>query len=373
MRPICAHAILALVAAAGLAGCSPEERPPAEAKPAVKGESIVFPAASAALQRIAVEKVEPPMDRDRVIPGRLTWDEERTVRVFSPFAGRVTRLVARPGDRVAQGQPLAEMMSPDFGLAQAEARKAQADLQLSTQALQRLKELHGAGVAAAKDLQQAEADHARAKAEADRTQARLAGYGAVADASTFVLRSPVAGVVVERALNPGQELRPDQGGPPLFVISDPSHLWVILDANEADLPLLKPGMPLVVTSTQFPDDSFGGELKQLSDFVDATARTVKIRGEVPNRDRRLKAEMFVSARLRIPKGAAPMVSAKAIYISGARRFAFVRTGGNTFTRRPVRVGPEVEGRVPVYQGLEVGEEVASTGNLFLQQMLSAKS
>jgi cobalt-zinc-cadmium efflux system membrane fusion protein len=173
-------------------------------------------------------------------------------------------------------------------------------------------------------------------------------------------------------LNPGQELRPDQPGNPLFVVTDPMRLWVSLDANEADLRFLKVGMPMFVTSNQFPEDAFAGTLKQLSDFVDPVARTIKLRGEVPNPDRTLKGEMFVSARLRLPKGDVPTVSAKAVYLEGVRRFVFVRgEGATSFTRRAVRVGPEVDGRVPVYSGLQLGEDVVVSGNLFLQQMLAS--
>jgi cobalt-zinc-cadmium efflux system membrane fusion protein len=364
-------AVCVLLALFLLTGCGPKETAASESKPSVRGQTVEFPDKSPAAGRLATERVEAPTERDLVLPGRLMWDEERTVRIFPPFGGRVTRLLARVGDRVGVGQPLVELMSPDLGQAQAEARKAQVDLQLATQALARQRDLHEHGVASAKDLQQAEAEHARARAEADRALGKLSGYGQpVAGEPRFVLKSPVAGVVVERNLNPGQELRPDQPGNPLFVVTDPMRLWVSLDANEADLRFLKAGMPIFVTSNQFPEDAFAGTLKQLSDFVDPVARTIKLRGEVPNPDRTLKAEMFVSARLRLPRGDVPTVSAKAVYLEGVRRFVFVRDGAS-FTRRAVRVGPEVDGRVPVFSGLQLGEDVVVSGNLFLQQMLAS--
>jgi cobalt-zinc-cadmium efflux system membrane fusion protein len=366
-------AVCVLLALFLLTGCGPKAATAGESKPSVRGQTVDFPDKSPAARRLVTERVEAPTERDLVLPGRLTWDEERTVRIFPPFGGRVTRLLARVGDRVVVGQPLVELMSPDLGQAQAEARKAQVDLQLATQALARQRELHQHGVASAKDLQQAEAEHARARAETDRALGKLSAYGQpVAGEPRFILKSPVAGVVVERNLNPGQELRPDQPGNPLFVVTDPMRLWVSLDANEADLRFLKVGMPMFVTSNQFPEDAFAGTLKQLSDFVDPVARTIKLRGEVPNPDRTLKGEMFVSARLRLPKGDVPTVSAKAVYLEGVRRFVFVRgEGATSFTRRAVRVGPEVDGRVPVYSGLQLGEDVVVSGNLFLQQMLAS--
>jgi membrane fusion protein, heavy metal efflux system len=365
-------AICVLVALFLLTSCGAKGASEPEAHPTVQGQSIVFPKASPAVARLAVEKVEAPIERDLVLPARLTWDEERTVRVFPPFAGRVTRLLAKVGDHVAMGQPLAEMISPDFGQAQADARKAQADLALATQALGRQNELHEHGVASAKDLQQAIADSARASAEAERAVGRLSAYGHGAGIDNrFVLKSPMAGTVVDRNLNPGQELRPDQPGSPLFVITDPTHLWVIVDANESDLGSLKVGMPLVITSNQFPDDAFAGALTQLSDFVDPLSRTLKVRGTVPNPQRILKGEMFVSARVKVPKADVPTVDSRAVYLSGVRRYVFVRSAGDTFTRRAVRVGREVDGRMPVLAGLQEGEEAVVAGNLFLDQIISS--
>ncbi len=357
-----------------LTACSKADAPASEPRPAVKGESIVFNPQSPAVQRLAVERVQPPVEREAVIPGRLTWNEERTVRIFTPFAGRVTRLIANVGDVVKAGQPLAEMTSSDFSQAQADARKAQSDAALARKALGRQRELHAHGVVALKDLQQAEADDTRARVEAERASSRLTTYGQAAESNgRFVLKSPMAGTVVERNLNPGQELRPDQPGVPQFVATDPTRLWITLDASESDLRSLKPGMLLVVTSNQFVEETFPGELRQIADFVDPVSRTVKLRGDVPNKDRKLKAEMFVSARVRLEKDQYPTVSAKAVYLEGVRRFVFVREAAGTFARRAVRVGSEVDGRMPAYGGLKEGDEVVIAGNLFLQQILASVS
>jgi cobalt-zinc-cadmium efflux system membrane fusion protein len=373
---ICAlvFAVCVLAALLLLTGCNHSNGAVVEQKAEVKGQTVVFPATAPAVQRLAVERVASPTERALSLPGRLTWDEDRTVRVFPPFAGRVTRIIARIGETVAAGASLAELASPDFGQAQSEARKAKADLELAEKSLARMRELQSAGVAAAKELQQAEADHAKARAEADRALGRLAAYGhAMASESTFILKSPMAGVVVERNLNPGQELRPDQPGAPLFVVTDPRHLWVSLDASEGDLQDLKPGLLLVLSSTQFPDATFAGELRQVADFVDPTSRTVKLRGNVPNNDRQLKAEMFVTARLTLPRSAAPTVNARAVYLVGVTHYVFVRSAGSTYTRKRVRVGPEIDGRMAVLSGLQEGEEVVVAGNLFLEQMLGSST
>ncbi|HEX4332999.1 MAG TPA: efflux RND transporter periplasmic adaptor subunit [Usitatibacter sp.] len=365
-------AVCVLLALLLLTGCGPRDELADEGKTAIHGDSITFANGSAAPQRLMVERVEAPVEHELALPARLTWDEERTVRVFPPFAGRVVRIVARPGDRVAVGAPLAELISPDFGQAQADARKAQADLEVSTRSLERERELAAHGVASAKDLEQAQGEARKAQAEADRALGRVNAYGhGVAGDNRFVLRSPTAGVVVERNLNPGQELRPDQPGSPLFVITDPTHLWIAIDAGEGDAAGMKPGTALTVMSTQFPDVAFPGELVQISDFIDPTTRTLKLRGAVPNKERQLKGEMFVTARIRVPKGQLPTVASRAVFLSGASNYVFVRTAAYTFTRHAVRVGRESDGRRPVLAGLREGDEVVVGGNLFLDQLLAS--
>src|SRR5262249_21883955 len=153
--------------------------------------------------------------------GRLTWDEDATVRVFSPFAGRVVRVLSDQGNRVATGDRLALIAAPDFGQAQADARRASTDLGLAERTLARQRDLLAHGVVAQKDVEGAEADMARARAEHERAIARLSSYSDETTSvdQSFALRAPLGGEIVERNITPGQEVRPDQmlaNAPQLF-------------------------------------------------------------------------------------------------------------------------------------------------------------
>ena len=366
--------LLSALLACCLGACEKNKEAPAENSAKITGVTITFPADSPQLKNIQTIKVEAPQQRELQVPGRLVWDEDRTVRIFTPFAGRVTRIIAKVGDRVNAGQAIAELTSPDFGQAQADARKAHADLAAKTAQLARLKELTDAGVAAGKDLQQATSDQQSADAEFRRATARLSLFGDVSKVDQrFVLKSPITGVVVERTVNPGQELRPDQPTAPQFVVTDPTSLWVQLDANEADLKNLNAGTTFFLTTSQYPDDTFAAELRQVADFIDPVTRSLKLRGAVTNADRRLKAEMFVTARILLPKGDSPMVADKAVFLDGVRSFVFVKTAPGSFTRRSVRVGSSYGSALPVLAGLKEGEEAVVSGALYLQQMLVAAS
>src|SRR5207302_7105765 len=138
-------------------------------------------------------------------------------------------------------------------------------------------------------LQAAEADLSRAASEKQRTEARLALYGNTTNSidQLFMLKTPLDGIVVEKNINPGQEVRSDQmlaNAPqffsPLFVVTDPSRLWVLLDVSDKDLPRVRRGEPILVHAQAFPDRVFQGTIDVISDSLDPTTRTVKVRASV---------------------------------------------------------------------------------------------
>lgn len=306
------------------------------------------------------------------LPGRLVWDEDQTVRVFSPFSGRVSKIVAQLGDHVATGAPLALLNSPDYGAAQADFQKAVANRVLTEHAVQRAHDLFAHGVVAQKDVEQAEADVAAANAEAQRTERVLRTFNDSGDSVTqlLTLRSPINGVVVERAINPGQEIRPDQTNAAPFVITNPNSLWIQLDARETDLSQLKQGAKFTFRVATYPNDTFDGTIIRVADFVDPVTRTIKVLGQVDNHDRRLKGEMFATATLTISDTPQPEALASAVLLLGDKHYVFVRKG-DVFERREVTVGNEQAGRVTILSGLKPSDLVVTDGALYLQTLLQS--
>ena len=347
--------------------------PAAGDEPTIDGETVTLSAAAAKAGGIATAPATPAPAASLSLPGRLVWDEDHTVRVSSPFSGRVTAIEAQPGATVSAGQTLAWLSSADYGTAQAEAHKANAALALAAKAAARSRDLLEHGVIAEKDAEQATADLAAAQAEAQRAEARLKLFGdrAAGVDQRYRLASPIAGTVVEKTLNPGQEVSADAGGAPLFVITDPTQLWVQLDEPEAALAAITPGLTLDLESPVYPGEHFQAELAQVSDFVDPVTRTLKLRGRVANPQRRLKAEMYVTARLNLPQPANPPLSvpASAVFLSGERELVFVAGPDHHYTRRSVKIGPPRDGNVTVLEGLKPDEQVVIAGNLFLQQLM----
>jgi cobalt-zinc-cadmium efflux system membrane fusion protein len=358
-----------------LAGCNNEAQKIAAPQPRIDGQAVVFPAGSPQTAALLTEAIEPRREALLRFNGRLVWDEDRTVRVFSPFGGRVLAIAAKLGEPVRAGQTLALIEAPELGLAQSEARKAEQDEALAQKNLARVTELLEAGVAPAKELQAAQAEAARAAAERERTRARMRLYGKAGGTVDlrFALASPIAGVVVERNVNPGQELRPDaQGDKGLFVVSDPTHLWFVLDVGEGDIGAVKAGAEVRISATMLGEDTITGRITNVADFVDPQTRTVKVRGTVDNPGRRVKAEMFVTAELKVPSARGFVVSSKAVYLRGEQSYVFVDAGGGRYVRKPVRLGPFSNGHVVVLEGLAADEKVVVDGSLLLERLLASR-
>jgi len=270
---------------------------------------------------------------------------------------------------VQPGTVLARIVSPEFGAAQADAAKARADTELTKKVLARQRELLEAGIAPRKDVEQAEADAQRAAAELARAQARVAMYGGGAGVDQqLALRASLPGLVVERNLNPGQELRPDQQGPgvpALFVVSDPRSLWVQIDAREAEAVTLRPGAAFTLVVPALGERVFAGKVTAVAAAIDPGTRTVRVRGVVANPDRLLRAEMLATARIERSAGTGVLVPASAVSLRGASHVVFVQTEPGTFEQREVRLGWQGPKQAVVAGGLEVGERVVSDNLLLL--------
>ena len=364
-------AALALAALTLLGACQDKAEPVAAAPmPIIQNKQLRYPAGHPQLPLLVSTAATQAQSMAIELPAKLVWNEEKTQRVYAAFSGRVTRISADVGQTVRAGQVLAELASPEFGAAQADTSRAQADATLAKQALQRQRELFDAGVVARKDLEQAEAEAARAQAEVSRALARTSLYGSSAGVNQQLgLRSDMAGVVVERNLNPGQEVRPDGATAPLFVVSDPSVLWLQIDAQEADVSDLRPGAKIQLQVPTLPDQKWQATITAVTDQIDPNTRTIKIRATVANPQRLLKNEMLAKVRYQRQVGNSIEVPATAVFLRGNQHYVFVQSQAGIFEPRDVKVSYEGAQRVLLSAGLKEGEQVVSQNGLLLAREL----
>jgi cobalt-zinc-cadmium efflux system membrane fusion protein len=362
--------LISLMVLVVLTACTEAPTPKAaEPQPIMQGKQLRFPAGNAQLALLKTTAATKAVSITVDLPAHLVWNEERTQRIYAPLAGRVDSIRADLGQAVAPGATLLSLSSPEFGLAQADAAKALADVQLSEKALRRQRDLFDAGIVARKDLEQVEADALRARAEADRASAKTRLYGGSHTVNQQLsLTSGIRGVVVERNVNPRQEVRPDQSGPgvpALFVVSDPSQLWVQIDAREADIAAMRPGASFDLSIPSLPGQKFAGKVVAAADFLDPVARTIKVRGVVANPNRLLKSEMLGTAQIQRPLGTGVLVPASGVFLRGTTHWVFLQSAPGTFEPKEVTVGHEGAKETFVTQGLSAGDVVVSENGLLL--------
>jgi cobalt-zinc-cadmium efflux system membrane fusion protein len=345
----------------------------APSPPILQNNQIRYPADHPQLALLNDETVTLADNLRVELPAKLVWNEERTQRIYPAFSGRVVGIHVDLGQAVQVGTRLAQLASPEFGVAQADAARAQADLSLAQKQLRRQQELFEVGVLARKDLEQSQADEARAQAEWARAHSRVRLYSAAAGVDqNLSLQSGIHGVVVERNINPGQELRADQSGPgtpPLFVITDPQQLWVQIDAREIDLPSLKPGRDIRIKVPTLPDASFTAQISAVADYIDPSTRTIKVRAVVPNPQRLLKGEMLATAHFERSFTDTVRVAASAVFLRGTQHMVFVQVTPGVFEPRSIVVLHEGPHEVLVGEGLKAGERVVVQNGLLLAREL----
>jgi len=156
---------------------------------------------------------------------------------------------------------------------------------------------------------------------------------------------------------------------PLFVVTDPSRLWIQIDATEVDLPYLRRGCRLTFTTRAFPDQVFTGLVDTVAEFMDPATRTVKVRGSVDNSRLFLKAEMFVSVSLPGQAVSGASVPARAVFLKGEKHYVFIEDQPGRFKRQEVTTGPEQDGVVLVVAGIQPGQRVVTDGCVLLDQIL----
>ena len=350
-----------------LASCTEQtETPKAPSSPVYQRGGLHYPEQHPQLKLLALSPVRQAQVEKIELPARLVWNDEKTQRVYSAFSGRVGIISVDLGQQVSTGQVLAKLSSPEFGAAQSEAQRAQADLSLARQTNERQQKLFEIGVIARKELDQSNAELKRNEAAFELAQNRIKIYeNPSAINLELALRAALNGVVVERNINPSQELRPDLNQAPLFVISDPTSLWLQIDAQERDLASLSPGSAIDVKVSALGDRVYPARLSVVGEQIDPVTRSIKLRAIVSNLDRSLKSEMLAKAVYQKQSKGLLEVPSAAVFLRGKQHAVFVAVSSASFELREVDVAELGTDRTLIRTGLQEGEQVVTQNALLL--------
>jgi membrane fusion protein, heavy metal efflux system len=339
--------------------------------------------------QLSAVKVEPVGERDfptdKEAVGSIDFDEEMSVQVFTPYAGRIIGLFASVGDDVEKGQTLFTIDSPDLLQAESTLIAAAGVLQMTTRNLARLKELYTTRAVSQRDLDQgtSEQQTAEGNLRAARDTVRLFGKTdaevdhIIADRKadpTLVVPCPIDGRVTARNAAPGLYVQPASPPAP-FTVANVDTMWMLANVAENDSPAFQVGQPLQVRISAFPDRLFDGKITTVGSAVDPNTRRVLVRSEVKNPRHELRAGMF--AYFIISVGApvrSPAVPLNGVVREGdGTQTIWVTADRRRFTRRTVKIGDQHDGYRQILDGVRPGELVATDGAIFLSNMLATAS
>lgn len=282
----------------------------------------------------------------------LAFNQNRLAQVAAPVGGILRDISADLGDLVKEGQSVARIWSP--AIAESVARAV-----LSHQTLERERKLHAEGIAAAKDVQEAEAAHRVACQQARPlgfSEEDISALGERPEEPVLLdVRAPFAGEVIERNAVRGALVEP---GKALFTIADRSTMWAMLNIPDVHLARVRTGQAVELTVDSLPGRTFTGQLTWISAQVDERTRMARARAEVANPDGLLRDHMFARARIVTRREEkALLLPETAIQGTADTAFIFVRQAADLYDARAVRLGARHRGQVEVLDGLKADEQV----------------
>jgi len=334
---------------------------------------------------------------EQVTEGSIAIDDDLTTPVFSPYSGRVVKLIAKLGDHVEQGAPLFEIQASEFVQVQNDLITALANLQTARSQLtmaqtteKRAHELYLAQGGALKDWQQAQTDliSARNTVRSDEialaaVRNRLRILGKTDEEITALeaqptqkldsittVRAPIGGIITQRQIGLGQFINSTAAGAsnPIYTIGNLSTVWLIANVREVDAPLMQVGLPVEVHVLAFPGRVFRAKISWVAPSIDPNTHRLSVRADVENPDRELKPGMFANFSIITGEAAtAPAVPQQAIVYEGETARVWVAGEDGTIAARSVRVGQLADGMVEILGGLTEGEKVVTSGALFIDR------
>ena len=339
--------------------------------------------------------VEKPFRAELVTEGKVAIDEDRSTPVFSPYAGRVTKLLARPGDRVTQGQSLFVIEAADnvqaqndFITAATALNKAKSQLELAQIQDKRAHDLYEGKAAPLKDYQQSQAalisaqnDMRSSETALEAARSRLRILGLSDEAITAfqekgrinretTIFSPIAGTVVQRKVGPGQYVNAGASDP-VFVVGDLSTVWLTAFVRETEAPAIELGQEVAFNVLAFPGRVLNARINYVSAAIDPASRRLMVRATIDNPGEALKPEMFANVTIySAGDRSAVGVPKQALIYEGDQVRVWVVRDDKSIELRQIKVGLANGELVEVKGNLSPGEQIVTKGSLFIDRAAS---
>jgi cobalt-zinc-cadmium efflux system membrane fusion protein len=309
--------------------------------------------------------------------GTVDFDADHTTQAITQVNGPISRILVDTGAQVKAGDPLLYVSSPDVANAISTYRKARNQEQLAQLTLNRTQVLLERGAVAEKDLEAAQAAFNDSATDVQNSLQALRIFGVtkqeidqaehqnVAISTELAVFAPIAGIVVQKLVSPGQLIQ--AGATTCFMISDVSTVWVQGHIFDHDLPSVRLGDTVEESNPAFAQ-KFHGVLSYIGSMADAATRTTPVRIVTENPAGLLKKDSFIDAVIhtRTQKNVLTVPVSAVLHDEQNEPFVYVEIQPGKFAQRLVSVGAQQNDQQEIVGGLKHGDNVVSEGSVFLQ-------
>ena len=314
----------------------------------------------------------------QMITGTVQANSFRETPVISLVGGIVRSVSREPGQNIQRGQKVAVIFSNELADAQSRYLAAVAALDEHHRHHLRTMKLVEIGAASRQDLETANTQYREAETNVANLRQKLLLLGLSPQrinslnspsqiSSEVTVTAPSSGTLTSRSVNPGEVIEANKE---LMRVTDLSSVWVVGQVYEKDLATVRVGSGANVTSDAYPGRVFRGRVSYVDPKIESATRTAQVRIELANPGQMFKIGMYVNlalAALGAAEKTMPVVRKDAVQTIGNQQVVFIATEKpNEFLLRPVRLGTESNGFVPVLEGLTAGERIVSEGSFLLR-------
>jgi cobalt-zinc-cadmium efflux system membrane fusion protein len=301
------------------------------------------------------------------LSGEVSFNENKVIKIFPRSSGQVTECKVSFGDRVQQGQVLAVIRSADVAGSYSDLNSAQADIAIAKRQMDNEESLFKNGIASEREYTEAKEQYQKALSAKAKIQSTLNinGGSRTSAGGTYILTSPINGYIVEKKVNTGSFIRPDMGDN-LFTISDLKDVWVMANVFEADIPKVKEGYPVKVTTLAYPDKVFNGRVDKISEVLDPQDKALKVRIKLENAGLLLKPEMFTRVIVTNQENnKATCIPSSAVVEESGKTYVIVYNSDCDLKVQEIDVMKEVGDKTFVNAGVTPGQRLIGKNALLL--------
>jgi len=305
-----------------------------------------------------------------ILSGKITFNEEKVVKIYPLASGHAQEVKVALGDYVKEGQLLALIRSADVAGVLNDAAAAKYDIAIAKKNMEATEDLYKSGISSERDYLTAQKGYEKAQAGLNKSKEIVKLYGGGdSNLSSYYIKAPISGFIVEKKINEGMEIRSDAGDN-LFTISNLQDVWALANVYETDIDKIKLGYEAKVTLISYVDRIFSGKVDKIFNVLNPDTKVLNVRIKLNNADYALKPGMFANIKINYPENKSMLSVAKdAVVFDNNRYYVIIYNAQCSLQVKQITPYKTSSARTFLSDNLKEGDKVISRYGLYVYYAL----